>query len=221
MRNKGKTILSFVFQQWQSTRWDTVPRFGQACFSTSSLGSSIKSGDELTHTDAVSGKASMVDVSNKSKASKESHRSATASATVLLGSHAFSLVKDNTLKKKGDVLSVSQLAGIMGAKHTSTLIPLCHPLLVTHASVDLELDEDRNAIDIVATVKTVGPTGVEMEALTAVSIAALTVYDMCKAASKRIKITDIFLLEKTGGASGSFRYDDAPKEETTDGSVTK
>lgn len=155
----------------------------------------------LSHIDSDTGRASMVDVSQKNHDSK---RSATASATVLLGSHAFRLVKDNTLGKKGDVLSVSQLAGIMGAKHTSTLIPLCHPLLLTHASVDLELNEDRHAVDIRATVKTVGSTGVEMEALTAASIAALTVYDMCKAASKTIEITDIFLIEKTGGKGGSF-----------------
>lgn len=94
--------------------------------------------------------------------------------------------------------------GIMGAKHTSTLIPLCHPLLLTHVSVDMELDEDRYAVDICATVKTVGSTGVEMEALTAVSISALTVYDMCKAASKEIEITDIVLVEKTGGKGGPF-----------------
>jgi cyclic pyranopterin phosphate synthase len=152
----------------------------------------------LSHIDSDTGRASMVDVSQKNH---DSHRSASASATVLLGSHAFGLVKENT---KGDVLSVSQLAGIMGAKHTSTLIPLCHPLLLTHVSVDMELDEDRYAVDICATVKTVGSTGVEMEALTAVSISALTVYDMCKAASKEIEITDIVLVEKTGGKGGPF-----------------
>lgn len=155
----------------------------------------------LSHVDSETGKASMVDVSQKNQ---ESYRSATATARVLLGEQAFGLVRDNTVGNKGDVLSVSQLAGIMGAKHTSTLIPLCHPLLLTHVSVDLKLDENRHAVDILATAKTVGSTGVEMEALTAASIAALTVYDMCKAASKYIEITDIVLLEKTGGKGGVF-----------------
>lgn len=143
----------------------------------------------------------MVDISQKNS---DSFRSATASATVLLGADAFGLVQDNALGKKGDILSVSQLAGIMGAKHTSTLIPLCHPLLMTHASVDVSLNEERKAVDILATVKTVGSTGVEMEALTAASVAALTVYDMCKAVSKMMEITDVFLVEKTGGKSGAF-----------------
>jgi cyclic pyranopterin monophosphate synthase len=105
------------------------------------------------------------------------------------------------------VLGVSQLAGIMGAKQASNLIPLCHPLLLSHVDTVLRLDDGDGAVDIEATVKTVGPTGVEMEALTAVSVAALTVYDMCKAASKDIRITDVFLVEKVGGKSGHWRFD--------------
>jgi cyclic pyranopterin phosphate synthase len=104
---------------------------------------------------------------------------------------------------------VSQLAGIMGAKQTSNLIPLCHPLLLSHVDTVLTLDDGDGAVDIEATVKTVGPTGVEMEALTAVSVAALTVYDMCKAASKDIRISDVYLVEKVGGKSGHWRSDGA------------
>ena len=103
---------------------------------------------------------------------------------------------------------MSQLAGIMGAKQTANLIPLCHPLLLSHVDTVLTLNDEDEAVDIEATVKTVGPTGVEMEALTAVSVAALTVYDMCKAASKNIRITDVFLVEKLGGKSGHWRCDE-------------
>jgi cyclic pyranopterin phosphate synthase len=106
--------------------------------------------------------------------------------------------------KKGDVLSVAQLAGIMGAKRTPDLIPLCHPLDLTSVSVDLECDPERNAVDITATCKLKGKTGVEMEALTAVAVAALTVYDMCKAVDRGMRITDIRLVHKAGGKSGIF-----------------
>ena len=102
------------------------------------------------------------------------------------------------------MLTVAQLAGIMGAKHTATLIPLCHPLLLSHVEVDLELNAVHHAIDVLATASTVGPTGVEMEAMTAAAVSALTVYDMCKAASKGIEITDLRLLRKTGGKSGEW-----------------
>ena len=152
----------------------------------------------LTHADE-SGKAAMVDVGGKPNAP----RTATASARVLLGPTAFSLVAANQVKK-GDVLTVAQLAGIMGAKHTSTLIPLCHPLLLSHVEVALELNPAHQAIDILATASTVGPTGVEMEAMTAAAVSALTVYDMCKAASKGIEITDLRLEKKTGGKSGKW-----------------
>jgi cyclic pyranopterin phosphate synthase len=113
------------------------------------------------------------------------------------------LIKDGRVKK-GDVLSVARLAGIMGAKKTPDLIPLCHPLALTSVQVDLTLDEARNAVDITATCKLVGKTGVEMEALTAVSVAALTVYDMCKAVDKGMQIVDIRLTHKSGGKSGTY-----------------
>ena len=106
--------------------------------------------------------------------------------------------------KKGDVLSVAQLAGIMGAKRTPDLIPLCHPLNLTSVKVDLICDQDRNAVDITACCKLTGQTGVEMEALTAVSVAALTVYDMCKSVDREMRIFDIRLVQKSGGKSGTF-----------------
>src|SRR5690348_3975454 len=141
----------------------------------------------------------MVDVSEKA----ETERLAIATATILMAKETLDLViKGNA--KKGDVLSVARLAGIMGAKRTPDLIPLCHPLALTSVQVDLTLDEARNAVDITATCKITGNTGVEMEALTAVSVAALTVYDMCKAADKAMQITDIRLTYKSGGKSGTF-----------------
>jgi cyclic pyranopterin phosphate synthase len=153
---------------------------------------------EFTHFDKE-GKARMVDVSDKA----ETERSATAKGSVLVQPATLALIKDGAMKK-GDVLSVARLAGIMGAKRTPDLIPLCHPLALTSVQVDLTLDEARNAIDITATCKLTGKTGVEMEALTAVSIAALTVYDMCKAVDKGMQIADIRLTHKSGGKSGTF-----------------
>eukprot|EP00192_Tetraselmis_astigmatica_P021884 CAMPEP_0117673368 /NCGR_PEP_ID=MMETSP0804-20121206/14432_1 /TAXON_ID=1074897 /ORGANISM="Tetraselmis astigmatica, Strain CCMP880" /LENGTH=264 /DNA_ID=CAMNT_0005482095 /DNA_START=76 /DNA_END=870 /DNA_ORIENTATION=- len=152
----------------------------------------------LSHVDAE-GRASMVDVGTK----PSSIRMATASGLVVLGREAFGLVKANQMKK-GDVLSISQLAGIMGAKATSQLIPLCHNIFISSVSVQLELDDSLYAVRIRSTAKTVGQTGVEMEALTATSVAALTVYDMCKAVSKDIVIQDIMLVHKSGGNSGNF-----------------
>ncbi|XP_061156894.1 molybdenum cofactor biosynthesis protein 1 isoform X1 [Syngnathus typhle] len=148
---------------------------------------------QLTHTDAQ-GRASMVDVGGKSP----TRRAAQARATVLLSPVAFGLLQKNQLAK-GDALAVAQLAGIMGSKQTSALIPLCHPLPLDHTSVSLELEQRRNAVVVTAWCRTTGRTGVEMEALTAVSVAALTIYDMCKAVSHDITITDIQLLSKTGG----------------------
>lgn len=153
---------------------------------------------EFTHIDA-DGNAVMVDVSDKS----ETQRMATAKGTVLMASETVAKIMAGGVKK-GDVLSVAQLAGIMGAKRTPDLIPLCHPLALTSVKVDLVADPTRNAIDIVATCKLKGQTGVEMEALTAVSVAALTVYDMCKAADRGMQITDIRLTHKSGGKSGTF-----------------
>ena len=149
----------------------------------------------LTHTDA-DGKASMVDVSAKDV----TKRTAIASARVVLGSVVLDLVRRNQLSK-GDVLTVAQLAGIMGAKQTSTLIPLCHPLPLQHVSVDLSLDEATASVLVRCSATTISRTGVEMEALTGATVAALTVYDMCKAASKSIEITEVRLESKSGGKS--------------------
>jgi cyclic pyranopterin monophosphate synthase len=152
----------------------------------------------LTHLDAK-GRASMVDVSAK----RETERAATAKGSVLMQPETLALVADGALKK-GDVLAVARLAGIMAAKRTAELVPLCHPLALSHIAVSLTLDRKRSAVDIEASCKLRGRTGVEMEALTAVSVAALTVYDMCKAVDRGMRITDIRLTRKTGGKSGSF-----------------
>ena len=153
---------------------------------------------EFTHFDAE-GKAVMVDVSDK----EISERIAVARGSVIMQPETLALIRDGGVKK-GDVLSVARLAGIMGAKRTPELIPLCHPLALTSVTVDLTLDEARSAVDITARCKLKGRTGVEMEALTAVSVAALTVYDMCKAADRAMQITDIRLLRKEGGKSGLY-----------------
>jgi cyclic pyranopterin monophosphate synthase len=152
----------------------------------------------LTHLDAE-GKAAMVDVSDKA----ETERSATARGSVLMKPKTLALIAGGEMKK-GDVLSVARLAGIMAAKRTAELIPLCHPLALTSIKVELAIDEARSAVDIEATCKLTGRTGVEMEALTAVSIAALTVYDMCKAVDRSMTIADIRLTAKSGGKSGSY-----------------
>jgi cyclic pyranopterin monophosphate synthase len=153
----------------------------------------------LTHFDAK-GKARMVDVSAK----PATERTAVATGRVRVAKRTMALIRKGGVKK-GDVLSVARLAGIMGAKRTPELIPLCHPLALSAVSVDLALDSAANAIEITATVKTTGPTGVEMEALTAVAVAALTVYDMCKAADRGMTLTDIRLDYKSGGKSGTYR----------------
>ncbi|MEJ2000047.1 MAG: cyclic pyranopterin monophosphate synthase MoaC [Maritimibacter sp.] len=154
--------------------------------------------DELTHFDEA-GQAHMVDVSAKPVTSRE----AVAEALVIMQPATLDLVKAGSAKK-GDVLGVARLAGIMGAKKTSDLIPLCHPLPITRVAVELEPDDALPGVRIRATVKTSGQTGVEMEALTAASTAALTVYDMLKAAEKAMRIEGIRLLSKTGGKSGTY-----------------
>ena len=152
----------------------------------------------FTHIDQ-DGNAIMVDVSDKDI----SERTATAKASVIMLPETLSRIMAGTMKK-GDVLAVAQLAGIMGAKKTPDLIPLCHPLALTSVKVELTCDPDRNAVDIEGTCKLKGRTGVEMESLTAVTIAALTVYDMCKAIDKGMTITDVRLTYKDGGKSGKF-----------------
>ncbi|MFM7417411.1 MAG: cyclic pyranopterin monophosphate synthase MoaC [Alphaproteobacteria bacterium] len=151
----------------------------------------------LTHFDAA-GRAAMVDVSPKA----ETARTATARGRILMAPATLALIREGRAGK-GDVLGVARLAGIMAAKRTSDLIPLCHPLMISKVSVDLEPEGD-DAIVIEATVSLTGKTGVEMEALTAVSIAALTVYDMVKAADRGMRIEDIRLVHKAGGKSGEF-----------------
>ncbi|MCC7273688.1 MAG: cyclic pyranopterin monophosphate synthase MoaC [Alphaproteobacteria bacterium] len=152
----------------------------------------------LTHFDAE-GRAAMVDVSAKD----ETDRVATARGTVLMHADTLRRIMDLTVEK-GDVLAVARLAGIMAAKRTADLIPLCHPLPLTSVTLELSCDPERHAVDIAATCRTKGRTGVEMEALTAVSVAALTVYDMCKAADRGMRVTDIRLTHKSGGKSGIF-----------------
>ena len=134
-------------------------------------------------------------------------RTATAGARVLVSPETFELIKTGGMKK-GDVLTVAQIAGVMGAKKTPQIIPMCHPIMVNGIDLDLSLDEERCSVEIKATVSCDGKTGVEMEALTAASVAALTVYDMCKAVQKDMVITDIRLLEKTGGVHGDFHRDE-------------
>ena len=145
------------------------------------------------------GRARMVDVGEKPL----SQRTAVAAARVLVNDHTFSLIQSGGMKK-GDVLTVAQIAGIMGAKRTPDIIPMCHPILMDGIDLELSLDEGRKSVEIRATVSCDGRTGVEMEALTAVSTAALTVYDMCKAVQKDMVITDIRLIRKTGGVHGDF-----------------
>ena len=154
---------------------------------------------EFTHFNHQ-GRARMVDVSEKA----DTLRTATAKARVLLNADTYALVKSGGIKK-GDVLTTAQIAGIMGAKRTPDVIPMCHPIALTGADISFELDDENHTIDIFATTKCTGPTGVEMEAMTAASIAALTVYDMCKAAQRGIIIESICLLRKAGGKSGEFR----------------
>ena len=157
--------------------------------------------DSLTHLDA-SGKARMVDVSAKAV----TERVAKARGRVTMDRRTLDLVVAGDAPK-GDVLAVARIAGIMAAKKTSEIIPLCHPLGLTSVSVVLEPDTERSAVTIVATCRVTGRTGVEMEALTAVSVAALTVYDMLKAVDRRMAIDGIHLVEKSGGRSGDWRHD--------------
>ena len=154
--------------------------------------------NRLTHLDA-DGNAHMVDVSEKHVTS----RSATAKAQVLMLPETLALILSGTAKK-GDVLATARIAGIMAAKKTHELIPLCHPLLITKVSVDFVSDEKNSSIEVTSTVRVEGKTGVEMEALTACSVAALTLYDMCKAVDRGMRITDLRLTEKSGGKSGTF-----------------
>ena len=166
--------------------------------------------DKLTHIDAA-GRAKMVDVGEKS----ETVREGVAEAVIKMKPETLGLIKAGQIKK-GDVLAVAQVAGVMGAKKTPDLIPMCHPIEITGVDFDFSIDDSKSSITITAAVRTVGRTGVEMEALTAVSTAALTIYDMCKAVDKGMVIEEVALVRKSGGRSGV--YERPPVKRTTDSS---
>lgn len=156
--------------------------------------------EKFTHFDSQ-GNAVMVDVTEKNK----TERVATATGKVIASKETIDLIKEGKIGK-GDVLGVARVAGIMAIKKTSDLIPMCHPIMINGCSINFEIDEENSQIIINSTVKIFEKTGVEMEALTGVSVAALTIYDMCKAVDKRMKIDGIHLVKKTGGKSGEFNY---------------
>lgn len=155
--------------------------------------------NRLTHVDAE-GKARMVDVSQKPPTSRE----AVAKGSILMKAATIRIILEKAMPK-GDVIAVARVAGIMAAKKTSELIPMCHSLNLTHVNINIRVDAENNRIDVESAVKCTGQTGVEMEALTAVSASLLTIYDMCKAVDKGMTISDIMLIEKRGGKSGEFR----------------
>ena len=154
--------------------------------------------EELTHMDA-SGRPRMVDVTGK----PDTNREAVAKGTVRMQASTLDLLKKEKMAK-GDVLAVAQLAGIMAAKQTPDLIPLCHPVLIGDIKIEFSLNEKNNTVDITTTVKSTGKTGVEMEALTATAVTALTIYDMCKAVDRGLQIENIRLIKKSGGKSGTI-----------------
>lgn len=153
---------------------------------------------ELTHINEE-GRAKMVDVSEKA----DTVREAVAIGYISMKKETLERIKEGTISK-GDVLAVAQVGGIMGAKNTSQIIPMCHPIMISGCNINFKIDFENNRIEITATTKTVGKTGIEMEALTAVSTAALTIYDMCKAIDREMIISNIMLTRKTGGKSGIF-----------------
>jgi cyclic pyranopterin phosphate synthase len=157
---------------------------------------------KLTHMDE-SGRPRMVDITAK----PDTHRQAVAKGTVRMQPATLKLIKKGQVVK-GDVLPVAQLAGIMAAKRTPDLIPLCHPILIGDVRIEFNIDEKESTVEIMTTVESTGKTGVEMEALTATAIAALTIYDMCKAADRGIKIENIRLIRKSGGKSGTITLED-------------
>ena len=158
---------------------------------------------KFTHFDN-SGNARMVDVSEKNK----TERVAIAVSKIKVSKETLELIKEGKIGK-GDVLGVARVAGIMASKQTSNLIPMCHPLMISSCNIDFEINDEEKSIEIKATVKIVDKTGVEMEALTAATISALTIYDMCKAIDKRMVIECTHLLKKTGGKSGEFNFYDS------------
>jgi len=157
--------------------------------------------DKLTHLDAE-GQPRMVDITGK----PETYRQATARGLVSMEAATFQLIKQGKMTK-GEVLVVAQLAGIMAAKQTPGLIPLCHPIMIEDVQIEFNLDEKNSTVEITATVTSTGKTGVEMEALTAAAVTALTIYDMCKAVDRGMKIEDIRLIKKSGGKSGDINLE--------------
>jgi cyclic pyranopterin phosphate synthase len=194
----------------RKVRWEWIDQGARNAFHREAhdLANSLASQDEaaqkkevareLTHIDAA-GRPRMVDVSGK----PDSEREAVAKGVVRMQPSTFQLIKRGGTVK-GDVLSVAQLAGIMAAKQTSNLIPLCHPILIGDIRVEFSLDEAKSAVEITTTVKSVGKTGVEMEALTATAVAALAIYDMCKAVDRGMRLENIRLVKKSGGKSGTI-----------------
>ena len=191
--------------RWQWVERTTSPLHKEAHTLATSLASQsekqpleITVAEELTHLDA-SGRPRMVDVTQK----PETQREAVAKGAVRMKASTLDLLKKGEIVK-GDVLVVAQLAGIMAAKQTPNLIPLCHPILIGDVQVELNLDEENSVVEITTTVKSTGKTGVEMEALTATAVAALTIYDMCKAVDRGMRIENIRLIRKSGGKSGTI-----------------
>ena len=162
----------------------------------------MKKDNKFTHFDN-DGKAIMVDISDKNV----TERLASAISSISMNEQTLNMIKSGNAKK-GDVLGIARIAGIMAAKKTSELIPLCHPISLSSVTIDFEIDENTNSINIICNCKLNGKTGLEMEALTAVSIAALTIYDMCKAVDREMTITKTQLTYKSGGKSGTFKRDD-------------
>ncbi|KAJ9584572.1 hypothetical protein L9F63_021082, partial [Diploptera punctata] len=199
MKNRPMILIGNLLQEVRSEihlqqLYVTLRQHNMNTFVTRSYCS--RSHGHLTHADET-GRATMVDIGEKQVTS----RTAMAQAIVVTGSHILNLIEENSMKK-GDVLTTAQLAGITAAKRTSELIPLCHNICLSHVSVDTKLDREREAVVITSTARCEGRTGVEMEALTAAAVAALTVYDMCKAVSHDIVISEVRLMSKTGGRSG-------------------
>ena len=187
--------------QWQWIERDTHPLHKEAHNLATNLSKQVEKSavaEELTHTDEL-GRPRMVDITRK----PDTQREAVARGIVSMKATTLDLLKRGEIAK-GDALVVAQLAGIMAAKQTPNLIPLCHPILIGEIKVELSLDEENSTVEIIATVRSTGKTGVEMEALTATTIAALTIYDMCKAVERGIKIENIRLIRKSGGKSGTI-----------------
>lgn len=170
-------------------------------YSMTDINMNIK--EQLTHIN-TQGRARMVDISEKKKTKRE----AVACGSVYMKRNTLEKIEEGNISK-GDVLAVAQVGGIMGAKKTSDIIPMCHPILMAGCDISFQADYENSKINIIATAKTIGETGIEMEALTAVSVAALTIYDMCKAIDKTMTISDIRLLRKIGGKSGEFNLEES------------